>query len=210
MNILTGVAVLLLVAVLLFMYYRQHKEKFVSVAKFGEVIPDGKGMVFPQEIAQTYVFSDDIPDTATSFDRILSRFVDKHAPLGVAKATFPEPAPYTDSEIEDIALRALERVKGHDTPDLEFISTEYAAKGIDAAKNIHYDVTFLVFDRVKNYALKLALVCLVDRRNTMWVKKFSSFNGFVKNDGPPGVSSIDEFIPVEFRPDFASYAEIYK
>jgi hypothetical protein len=210
MNILTGVAVLLLLAVLLFMYYRQNREKFVSVAKFREVIPDGKGMVFPQEMAQTYVFSDPIPDTATSFDRILSRFIDKHAPVSVAKTTFPEPAPYTDSEIEDIALKVLERVKGPDAPRLDFISTEYAAKGIDTQKNIHYDITFLVSDRVKNYALKLALVCLVDRDDNIWVKKFSSFNGFVKDDGPPGVTSIDEFVPVEFKPDFASYAEIYK
>ena len=210
MNILTGVAVLLLVAVVLFMYYRHNKEKFAPVAKIGEVIPDGKGMVFPQEMAQTYVFSDVIPDTATSFDRVLSRFVDKYAPVGVAKTTFPEPAPYTDLEIKDIVLRALRRVTGHDAPLLKLISVEYASKGVDAAKNIHYDTTFLVYDGVKNYALKLALVCLVDRHNDLWIKKFSSFNGFAKNDGPPGVRSVDELIPVAFKPDFMSYAQLYK
>jgi len=211
MNILTGAAILLLVIVIAFLYYRQ-TEKFTVVGRFIEPIPTNKGMDFAlQPVDQTYIFADAIPDTATSFDRILSRFVDKNAPASVAKTTFPEAAPYTDSEVEKIAQMAIARVKGPDTPILDFISVEFANKGVDAAKNLHYDITFICYDRIKNYSLKLALVCLLDPTNKLWIRKFSSYNGFVKKtDGPMGIDSIDELIPVDFIPDYTSFASLYK
>lgn len=210
MNVLTGVAVLLLVVVIAFLYYRQ-SENFVVVGRFVEPIPDNKGMTFTQQpIDQTYVFANPIPGDATSFDRILSRFVDKNAPAAVAKTTFPESAPYNDSEVERISKLVLDRVKGHDTPTLDFISVEYAAKGVDAAKNIHYDLTIICHDRIKNYSLKLVIVCVLDPANNLWVKKFASFNSFVPDTkGPAGVASADEILPTDFVPDFTSFQSLY-
>jgi hypothetical protein len=210
MNVLTGVAVLLLVTIVAFMYYRQ-SEKFVVVGKFIEPVPENKGMNFTQvPVDQTYIFSDSIPDTATSFDRILSRFVDKTAPVSVAKTTFPESAPYNDTEVERISKMVLDRVKGPDTPKLDFISVEYAAKGVDAAKNIHYDLTIICYDRVKNYSLKLVIVCVLDPRSNLWVKKLASFNSFVPDtNGPLGVESVEELLPVDFVPDFTSFKSLY-
>jgi len=210
MDILTGVAILLLVVVIAFLYYRQ-TEKFTVVGKFIEPIPTNKGMDFTQvPVDQTYIFADPIPDTATSFDRILSRFVDKSAPVSVANTTFPESAPYNDSEVERIAKMVLTRVKGPDTPNLDFISVEYAAKGVDAAKNIHYDLTIICYDRIKNYSLKLVIVCVLDPKSKLWVKKFASFNSFVPDTkGPLGVASVEELLPVDFVPDFTSYQSLY-
>jgi len=210
MDVLTGVAILLLVMIVAFMYYRQ-TEKFTVVGKFIEPIPENKGMSFTQvPVDQTYIFADPIPDTATSFDRILSRFVDKNAPQSVAQGSFPESAPYSDSEVERISKMVLARVKGPDTPHLDFISVEYAAKGVDAAKNIHYDLTIICYDRVKNYSLKLVIVCVLDPKNKLWVKKFASFNSFVPDTkGPLGVASVEELLPVDFVPDFTSFQSLY-
>jgi len=210
MDILTGVAILLLVVVIAFLYYRQ-TEKFTVVGKFIEPIPTNKSMDFTQvPVDKTYIFADPIPDTATSFDRILSSFVDKSAPVSVAKTTFPESAPYNDSEVERIARMVLARVKGPDTPNLDFISVEYAAKGVDAAKNIHYDLTIICYDRIKNYSLKLVIVCVLDPKSKLWVKKFASFNSFVPDTkGPLGVASVEELLPVDFVPDFTSYQSLY-
>ena len=210
MNVLTGVAVLLLVVVVAFMYYRQ-SEKFTVIGRFVEPIPENKGMSFTQvPVDQTYIFSDPIPDTASSFDRILSRFVDKNAPASVAKTTFPESAPYSDSEVERISKMVLDRVKGSDTPHLDFISVEYAAKGVDAAKNIHYDLAIICYDRIKNYSLKLVIVCVLDPKSKLWVKKFASFNSFVPDTkGPLGVESVEELLPVDFVPDFTSFQSLY-
>jgi len=210
MDILTGVAILLLVVVIAFLYYRQ-TEKFTVVGKFIEPIPTNKGMDFTQvPVDKTYIFADPIPDTATSFDRILSRFVDKNAPASVAKTTFPESAPYNDSEVERIAKMVLARVKGSDTPKLNFISVEYAAKGVDAAKNIHYDLTIICYDRIKNYSLKLVIVCVLDPKSKLWIKKFASFNSFSQDTkGPLGVASVEELLPVDFVPDFTSYQSLY-
>ena len=210
MDVLTGVAILLLVVVIAFLYYRQ-TEKFTVIGRFVEPIPDNKGMSFTQvPVDQTYIFSDPIPDTASSFDRILSRFVDKNAPASVAKTTFPESAPYSDSEVERISKMVLDRVKGPDTPHLDYISVEYAAKGVDAAKNIHYDLTIICYDRIKNYSLKLVIVCVLDPKSKLWVKKFASFNSFSQDvKGPLGVASVDELLPVDFVPDFTSFQSLY-
>lgn len=210
MNVLTGVAILLLVTIIAFMYYRQ-TEKFTVVGRFIEPIPENKGMNFTQvPVDQTYIFADPIPDTASSFDRILSRFVDKNAPASVAQGTFPESAPYDDSEVERISKMVLSRVKGPDTPTLDFISVEYAAKGVDATKNIHYDLAIICYDRIKNYSLKLVIVCVLDTKSKLWVKKFASFNSFVPDTkGPLGVTSVEELLPVDFVPDFTSYQSLY-
>ena len=211
MDVLTGVAVLLLVVVIAFLYYRQ-TEKFVVVGKFIEPIPENKGMNFTRvPVDQTYIFSDPIPDTASSFDRILSRFVDKTAPASVSKTTFPESAPYSDSEVERISKMVLDRVKGPDTPRLDFISVEYATKGVDAAKNIHYDLAIICYDRIKNYSLKLVIVCVLDPKSKLWVKKFASFNSFSQDvKGPLGVASVEELLPVDFVPDFTSFESLHK
>jgi hypothetical protein len=210
MEVLTGIAILMLVAIIAFMYYRQ-TEKFTVVGKSIEPIPDNKGMDFTQvPVDKTYVFADPIPDTATSFDRILGRFVDRHASPAVAQSTFPTPAPYSDSEMEHVAERVLARVKGPDTPTLDFISVEYAAKGVDAAKNIHYNLSIVCYDRIKNYSLKIVIVCVVDPKNKLWLKKFASFNSFVPDSkAPAGVASADELLPVDFVPDFTSYKSLY-
>jgi hypothetical protein len=161
-------------------------------------------------VDKTYIFADAIPDTATSFDRILSRFVDKNAPASVAKTTFPESAPYNDSEVERIAKMVLSRVKGYDTPTLEFISVEYATKGVDAAKNLHYDLTIICYDRVKNYSIKLVIVCVLDPKSKLWVKKLASFNSFVPDTKEPyGTESVEEIVPTDFVPDFTSYKSLY-
>ncbi len=211
MNVLTGIAVLLLVIVIAFLYYRQ-TEKFVVVGKFVEPVPDNKGMNFAQvPVDKTYIFADPIPDTASSFDRILSRFVDRNAPAPVANTTFPESAPYSDSEVERISKMVLSRVKGHGAPKLDFISVEYATKGVDAAKNLHYNLTVICYDRVKNYSLKLVIVCVLDPKSKLWVKKFSSFNSFApgSKDAPSGVESADEILPADFVPDFTSFESLY-
>ena len=210
MNILTGVAVLLLITIVAFMYYRQ-TENFVVVGKFVEPVPENRGMDFTQQpVDKTYIFSDSIPNTASSFDRILSRFVDKTAPAAVSKTTFPESAPYNDTEVERISKMVLDRVKGPDTPTLDFISVEYAAKGVDSAKNLHYDLTIICHDRVKNYSLKLVIVCVLDPKSKLWVKKFASFNGFSQDTkGPLGVESVEEIVSTDFVPDFTSFKSLY-
>lgn len=212
MDILTGLAVLVLVGVVMFMYYRNSKETFTVVGKFAEPIAQNKLMTFSQQpVDQTYIFADPIPDTATTFDRVLSRFVDKMAPPSISKSSFPEPSPYTDSEVETIARLILDRVTGPDVPKLDFISIEYASKGVDDNKNLHYDISLIVYDKIKNFSLKLAIVCVVDPRGKIWIKKLSSFNGLAKSDdGPPGVESVDELIPVDFTPDFVSFDKLYK
>jgi hypothetical protein len=128
----------------------------------------------------------------------------------VAQGTFPESAPYSDSEVERISKMVLARVKGPDVPTLDFISVEYAAKGVDAAKNIHYDLTIICYDRIKNYSLKLVIVCVLDPKSKLWVKKFASFNSFVPDiKGPLGVASVEELLPVDFVPDFTSFQSLY-
>ena len=210
MNILTGVAVLLLVVVIAFLYYRQ-SEKFTVIGRFVEPVPTNKGMSFTQRpVDKTYIFADPIPNNATSFDRILSRFVDKNAPASVSKTTFPESAPYNDSEVERISKMVLDRVKGPDAPTLDFISVEYAAKGVDAAKNLHYDLAIICYDRQKIYSLKLVIVCVLDPKSRLWVKKFASFNSFVPDTkGPVGVESVEEIVPTDFVPDFTSFKSLY-
>jgi hypothetical protein len=210
--ILVGIAVLILFAVFAILYYKQ-KEKFVVVGKFVEPIPSNPGQDFTLvPTNQTYTFADPVPDTATAFDVVLSRFTDKKAPADLLKgATFPEAAPYTDSEVENISKLALSRVKGPDAPVLSYISVEYAAKGVDNKKNTHYDVAFMVYDQVKNFSLKLVIVAILDTKNKLWIKKFASFNSFTpKNEGPKGVENIDETPLAEFIPDFVQFSRLYK
>ncbi|AGE54175.1 hypothetical protein PBCVIL52s1_297R [Paramecium bursaria Chlorella virus IL-5-2s1] len=210
--ILVGIAILILLAVFAILYYRQ-KEKFVVVGKFVEPIPSNPGQDFTLlPMNQTYTFADPVPDTATAFDVVLSRFTDKKAPADLLKgATFPEAAPYTDSEVENISKLALSRVKGADAPILSFISVEYAAKGVDNKKNTHYDIAFMVYDQVKNFSLKLVLVAVLDTTNKLWIKKFASFNSFVPSTvGPKGVENIDEIPLAPFIPDFVQFSRLYK
>lgn len=213
MDILTGLAVLVFAVVVMLMYYKNSKETFTVVGKFIEPIAENKGVTFTQQpVDQTYTFADPIPDTATTFDRVLARFVDKMAPPGISKSSFPEPSPYTDSEVRNIARLILARVKGPDVPRLDFISIEYASKGVDDNKNLHYDISLIVYEKIKNFSLKLAIVCVVDPRSKVWIKKLSSFNGLAASDDerPSGVESVDELIPVDFTPDFVSFNKLYE
>jgi len=217
-TLLIGLAVLLLVAVIAVIYYRQ-KEKFengVVIGKFAEPIPENPSQTFTQQpLNLSFVFADPVGDSATSFDRILSRFTDKKAPMSLLKgASFPEAAPYSDSEVEAIAKKALARVKGPDAPVLEFVSVEYAAKGVDNLKNAHYDIAFIVYDQVQAYALKLALVAILAPNGRLWVKKFQSFNGAStpkeESGVPKGIERIDETELAPFSNDFISFEQLYK
>ena len=165
-------------------------------------------------VNETYTFADPIPDDSSSFDKILSRFVDKTIYTKMSDNT-PEPAPYVDSEIEAIARKVLMRVKGPDAPSLDFISVEYATKSVDDKKNIHYDISFMVYDKDKNYSVKLALVCMVDKEGVLWVKKFASFNSGFRSrvETPYGANRMDNNVSSEtfakFSPDFIPFAELY-
>ena len=209
--ILVGIAILILLAVFAILWYKQ-KEKFVVVGKFVEPIPENPGQDFTLlPMNQTYTFADPVPDTATAFDVVLSRFTDKNAPTDLLMgASFPKAAPYTDSEVENISKLALSRVKGADAPVLSFISVEYAAKGVDNKKNAHYDIAFIVYDQVKNFSLKLVLVAILDANNRLWIKKFRSFNSFAPKDGPTGIENIDETPLAPFVPDFVQFSRLYK
>ena len=217
--ILTGLAILVLIAIVAIIYYRQ-KETFdnkggVVVGKFAEPIPSNPTQNFALEpVNLTFVFADPVGDTATSFDRVLSRFTDKTAPTSLVKgAEFPEAAPYSDSEVEAISKKALSRVKGPDAPILNFVSVEYAAKGVDNLKNAHYDISFVVYDAVKAYALKLSLVAILAPNGRLWIKKFESFNGASapKDDNAPkGVMNVDDIELSPFVTDFVSFEQLYK
>lgn len=216
-TLLVGIAILLLIAVIVILYYKS-KENFengVVIGKFAEPIPDNPTQTYTQEpLNLTFVFADPVPDTATSFDRVLSRFTDKKAPVTLTKgANFPEAAPYSDSEVEAIAKKALERVKGPDAPVLNFVSVEYAAKGVDNLKNAHYDIAFVVYDQVQAYAIKIALVAILAPNGRLWIKKFGSFNGLStpKNDetGIKGVMSPDDVDLAPFVNDFVSFTQLY-
>ena len=214
-----GLAALLLIAVIAVMYYKQ-KETFendqagVVIGKFAEPIPENPSQTYTQEALNlTFVFADPVGDSATSFDRVLSRFTDKTAPTTLLKgASFPEAAPYSDSEVEAIAKKALSRVKGSDAPVLNFVSVEYASKGVDSLKNAHYDIAFVVYDQVQAYALKLALVAVLAPNGRLWIKKFESFNGAsTKKDdnAPKGVMHVDDIELTPFETDFISFQKLY-
>jgi hypothetical protein len=216
MQLLIGLAILIIVVAAAFMFYRQ-KEKFengVVIGKFAEPIPDNPTQTFTQQpLNLSFVFADPIPDTATSFDRVLSRFTDKTAPSALFQgANFPEAAPYADSEVEAVAKKALERVKGPDAPILNFISVEYASKGVDNLKNAHYDIAFVVYDQVKAFSIKLALVGVVAPNGRLWLKKFASFNGLSTpkdESGIKGVMHVDETELAPFSNDFISFEKMY-
>jgi hypothetical protein len=214
-TLLIGLAVLLMVSVAAVLYYKQ-QEKFengVIVGKFAEPIPENPLQSYTmQPLNLSFLFADKVPDTATSFDRVLSRFTDKKAPTALLQgASFPEAAPYADSEVEAIAKKALDRVKGPDAPILEFVSTEYAAKGVDNLKNAHYDIGFICYDQVQNYGLKLALVAILAPNGRLWIKKFGSFNGYAPKDpnAPKGVLHVDAIEPSVFDPDFINFSKLY-
>lgn len=217
MNILTGLAILLLVGVVAILYYKR-KEKYengVIVGKFAEPIPDNPRQTYTQEpLNLSFVFADPVADTATSFDRVLSRFTDKMAPTSLLEgANFPEAAPYQDSEVEAIARKALSRVKGPDAPVLNFVSVEYAAKGVDNLKNAHYDIGFIVYEQISNYSIKLALVAILAPSGRLWVRKFQSFNGASApkdESGIKGVMSPDDTELAPFTNDFISFNKLYK
>ncbi|AGE56112.1 hypothetical protein ATCVMO0605SPH_845R [Acanthocystis turfacea Chlorella virus MO0605SPH] len=216
MHMFIGLAIIALVITAVFMYYRQ-KEKFengVVIGKFAQPIPDNPLQSYTQQpLNLSFVFADPIPDTATSFDRVLSRFTDKTAPTALLQgANFPEAAPYADSEVEEVAKKALARVKGPDAPVLNFVSVEYAAKGVDNLKNAHYDIAFLVYDQVKAFSVKLALVAVVAPNGRMWLKKFASFNGLSTpkdQSGIKGVMNIEHTDLAPFSNDFISFDKMY-
>lgn len=214
-TLFVGLAVLFLIAVCAILYYKQ-KEKFengVIVGKFAQPIPENPTQSYTkQPVNLSFVFADPIADTATSFDRVLSRFTDKMAPTSLLRgATFPEAAPYSDSEVENVAKTALSRVKGLDAPDLNFVSVEYAAKGVDNLKNVHYDIAFIVYDQIQAYAIKLALIAILAPNGRLWIKKFQSFNGASTPKDESGIlgSEVDHTELAPFSNDFISFDKLY-
>jgi hypothetical protein len=50
----------------------------------------------------------------------------------------------------------------------------------------------------------------LDPKSKLWVKKFASFNSFTPDtNGPLGVASVEELLPVDFVPDFTSFESLY-
>ncbi len=131
-------------------------------------------MTFSQlPVDKTYVFATPIPDDASAFDKKLHSFTDARVPRNVISESRPEPVPYVDSEIQGIAERALSRAK---SVGLQYISTEFATKAVDSLGGAAYEIAFIAYDPLKNFAVKLALEALVTKSNAMFIKTFKSFN----------------------------------
>ncbi len=175
------VAVLALaLAGLVFASWRQQKPRAEAFA-----LPEIKK--FTQvPVNKTYRFATPLPDDATAFDKQLHSFTDARVPAGVlaAEEGEPEPAPYTDAEVESVALRALKRASK--SVRLQYVSTEFAAKRPDSIGGTMYEIAFLAYDSMKNFATKLALVALVAKNGAMYIKEFRAFNRPDRGDGPIG------------------------
>jgi membrane protein implicated in regulation of membrane protease activity len=151
-------------------------EKFTlpAIKKFTQVPVD-----------KTYKFATPLPGDASAFDKQLHSFTDARVPAGVlAEEGEPEPTPYTDAEVESVAMRALKRAAK--AVRLQYVSTEFATKRANSVGGTMYDIAFLAYDPLKNFATKLALVALVAKNGTMYIKEFRSFNRPDRGDGPTG------------------------
>ncbi len=157
------VAAVLALALALFASQRAKKERF-------ELPP----MTFSQiPVDKTYVFATPVPEDASAFDKQLHAFTDARVPRNVISEARPEPVPYVDSEIQGVAERALTRAK---SVGLRYISTEFATKATDSLGGSVYEIAFIAYDPLKNFAVKLALEALVTKGNAMFIKTFKSFN----------------------------------
>jgi hypothetical protein len=136
-------------------------------------------------VDRTYKFATPLPEDASAFDKQLHSFTDARVPAGLlAEEGEPEPTPYTDAEVESVAMRALKRASK--TVRLQYVSTEFATKRANSAGGTMYDIAFLAYDPLKNFATKLALVALVAKNGSMYIKEFRSFNRPDRGDGPIG------------------------
>lgn len=160
-------------------------------------------------VNKTYRFASPLPDDATAFDKQLHAFTDARVPAGVlaSEEGEPEPTPYADAEVESVALRALKRASR--TVRLQYVSTEFATKRPDSIGGAMYEIAFVAYDSMKNFATKLALVALVAKNGAMYVKEFRAFNRPDRGDGPTGT---DRFggENAEFAEDLGlNYVKLY-
>lgn len=148
-------------------------------------------MTFSQlPVDKTYVFATPIPDDASAFDKQLFAFTDARVPRNVISEARPEPVPYVDSEIQGIAERALARAK---SVGLQYISTEFATKAVDSLGGAAYEIAFIAYDPLKNFAVKLALEALVTKGNAMFIKTFKSFNRPESANDPTAPTGASDF-----------------
>lgn len=142
-------------------------------------------MTFSQmPVNRTYGFASPIPDDASAFDKKLHAFTDARIPENVMSKSAPEPTPYVDSEIQNVAERALARAKN--VVNLRYVSSEFAMKSTDHLGGSMYEIAFVAYDPLKNFAVKLALEALVAKNGKMYIKTFRSFNRPEPADAPVG------------------------
>lgn len=177
MNWYVALVALVAVVALVALVGSVKKERFES-----ELPP----MTFSQRpVNRTYGFATPIPDDASAFDKKLYAFTDAHVPEGVLSKSAPQPVPYVDSEVQAVAERALARAK---SVGLRYISTEFATKSVDSLGGSVYEIAFMAYDPLKNFAVKLALEALVSKNDTLYIKTFKSFNRPDSPDAPQGTS----------------------
>jgi hypothetical protein len=165
-----------LVALMFLWYKRRTTEKFT--------LPP---MTFTQvPVDRTYKFASPIPEDASAFDKQLHAFTDSHVPQGVIAEGEPEATPYTDTEVQRVVERALKRAK---SVGLRYVSTEFATKTADTLGGETYEIAFIAYDPLKNFAVKLALIALVTKADTMYIKEFRSFSVPDRGDGPIGTNN---------------------
>lgn len=166
----------LALAVLVFMWYRRRS----AVAENFTLPP----MTFSQiPVDRTYQFATPIPEDSSAFDKQLHAYTDATVPQGVLAEGEPEPTPYTDTEVQDVVTRALGRAK---SVGLRYVSTEFATKHADSLGGTTYEIAFVAYDPLKNFATKLALIALIAKNGSMYIKEFRSFNRPDRGDGPIG------------------------
>lgn len=166
----------LALAVLVFMWYKRRS----AVAENFTLPP----MTFSQiPVDRTYQFATPIPEDSSAFDKQLHKYTDATVPQGVLADGEPEPTPYTDTEVQDVVTRALGRAK---SVGLRYVSTEFATKHADSLGGTTYEIAFVAYDPLKNFATKLALIALIAKNGSMYIKEFRSFNVPDRGDGPIG------------------------
>lgn len=189
----------LALVVLVFMWY---KRRSTVTEKF--TLPP---MTFSQlPVDRTYQFASPIADDASAFDKQLHTYTDATVPQGVLAEGEPEPAPYTDTEVQDVVSRALGRAK---SVGLRYVSTEFATKHADSLGGTTYEIAFVAYDPLKNFATKLALIALIAKNGSMYIKDFRSFNRRDPGDGPIGTDKFDGDVG-EFVQDLGlNYVNLY-
>lgn len=159
----------------------------------------------------TYRFADP-PSAARALDPALDEAlrgaVDAFVPRSVLDgAGAPQPAPYVDTQAEDVAREALGRVR---KCALDLMSVEYVAAAVDRNENLRYDIALIAYDRVKNVATKLSLTALVEPGGRTYVKRFEAFNREPSDKGPEWSDGTMRPVLTEFAPELGiDYEKMY-